>query len=77
MPRSSDASPIMAKINTLTRLLDVSPSTVRRLVKQGVLPPPIRLVPGGEPAWLVSEVYAALDRAAGRSVRPVEEAAAA
>ena len=42
--------------DAVATLLGVSPSTVRRLVRRGLLPPPIRV--GDSPRWLASELAA-------------------
>ena len=71
MPRPSDASPIVAKMATMCGLLDMSPSSVRRLVKQGALPEPIRLsrLPADRRRWAeLGLSLAARDRAVDRLV---------
>jgi hypothetical protein len=66
MSRSAYIDPLAVKISTIARLIDSSHTTVRRLVRQGALPPPFRLTPGGEPLWWLPEVRARLEGAAGR-----------
>jgi hypothetical protein len=50
----------------VARLIDGSPTTVKRLVNQGVLPPPFRLTPTGVPLWWMPDVKAKLADRAGR-----------
>jgi hypothetical protein len=76
MRRSPDIEPLAAKIATVARVIDSSPTTVRRLVDKGVLPPPFRLTPTGEPLWWMPDVRLALERAAGHPGQPVEPLAA-
>ena len=66
MSRPADIEPLAVKIGSVARLIDSSHTTVRRLVKQGALPPPFRLTPGGEPLWWLPDVRARLEGAAGR-----------
>ena len=66
MSRPADIEPLAGKISTVARLIDSSHTTVRRLVKQGALPAPFRLTPGGEPLWWLPDVRAKLEGAAGR-----------
>jgi hypothetical protein len=66
MRRSPDIEPLAAKIATVARVIDSSPTTVRRLVEEGVLPPPFRLRPNGEPLWWMPDVRARLEQAASQ-----------
>jgi hypothetical protein len=66
MHRSAEVEPLAGKIGTVARLIDGSPTTVKRLVNQGVLPPPFRLTPTGVPLWWMPDVKAKLADRAGR-----------
>ena len=69
MSRSADVEPIAAKIGTVARVMDSSPTTVRRRVKDDPdFPKPFRLTPNGEPLWWLPDVRAYLARKAGRSL---------
>jgi hypothetical protein len=66
MHRSAEVEPLAGKIGTVARLIDGSSTTVKRLVKEGVLPPPFRLTPTGAPLWWMPDVKAKLADRAGR-----------
>jgi hypothetical protein len=68
MPRLPEIEPLAGKIDTVARLIDGSPTTVKRLIKEGVLPPPFRLTPTGVPLWWLPDVKARLADRAGRSL---------
>jgi hypothetical protein len=57
---------LAGKIGTVARLIDGSPTTGRRLVGEGVLPPPFRLTATGTPMWWMPDVKAVLAARAGR-----------
>lgn len=48
------------RLKRLARLLDVSPKTVGRWVREGKFPKPIYI--GGEPRWRVTEVAVFLEK---------------
>lgn len=66
MSRPVAHEPIAVKIGAVARMIDSSPTTVRRLVKKGVLPAPFRLAPGCEPMWWLSDIKRAVAERAGR-----------
>jgi hypothetical protein len=68
MPRLLEIEPLAGKIGTVARLIDGSPTTVKRLVKEGVLPPPFRLTPKGVPLWWMPDVKTRLADRADRSL---------
>jgi hypothetical protein len=68
MHRSAEVEPLAGKIGTVARLIDGSPTTVKRLVNEGVLPPPFRLTPTGVPLWWMPDVKSRLANRAGRSL---------
>lgn len=57
----------------LARLLGVTDRTVRRMVRRGELPPPVRL--GGRAVWLAGRVLAHVERRAEEAARRAEKEA--
>ncbi len=62
----AEVEPLAVKIGTVARLIDSSPTTVKRLVRQGELPPPFRLTPTGADLWWLPDVRERIARRAGR-----------
>jgi hypothetical protein len=56
------------KIETVARLIDSSNTTVRRLVKRGVIPAPFRLTPKGPWLWPWPDTRDELRKRAGRAL---------
>jgi hypothetical protein len=62
-----DVEPIAGRTGAIARLLDVSPTTVRRVASMDPdFPAPFRLSSGGDPLWLLDDVRAYAQRKAGR-----------
>lgn len=48
---------VLLRINDLKRALGLSRSSIYRLMKEGLLPQPVPLIPGGKSvAWVASEI---------------------
>ena len=59
--------PVTAKIGVVSRITGVSPSTIRRRLKDDPeFPNPFRLTDEGDLLWELAEVRAYLERKAGR-----------
>lgn len=54
--RSVSEETLLVTIKVVAGMLSCSERTVRRLVKEGHLPAPVRL-PGGQPRWLLKDVH--------------------
>jgi predicted DNA-binding transcriptional regulator AlpA len=65
---SPAADKVTGRITTVAKMLDVSPSTIRRWVSEDPeFPRPFRLAENGDRFWLVCEVLDYVARRAGRS----------
>jgi predicted DNA-binding transcriptional regulator AlpA len=63
----SAPQPLAGKIGTVSRIMGVSPSTVRRRLNDDPeFPKPFRLSDEGDLLWPLAEVRAYLERKAGR-----------
>ena len=61
---------LAVKARTLARLLDTSPTTLKRLVATGALPPPFRMSAKGARLWWWPDVRSAVELRAGRQSGP-------
>jgi hypothetical protein len=59
-----EVTPLAGRITTVAKLVDGSPETVKRMVKQGVLPKPFRMSPRGDDRWWMPDVRMALAKLA-------------
>ena len=63
----SSLTPVYARNATAARLLDMPVSRFRALVRQGILPPPVRIA--DMERWKIPEFLAILDGSAARPPR--------
>lgn len=64
MPAPRPSMPIFARDTTAARLLDMPVGRFRDLVRQGILPPPVRIA--DMERWKVPELEAILDGTAAK-----------
>ena len=71
MPQIHGIDPYSGKIGVVARMLGVSPSTIRRRLRDDPdFPKPFRLSAEGDLLWLLAEVRAYLEQKAGRRLVP-------
>jgi predicted DNA-binding transcriptional regulator AlpA len=67
MYRVPDIEPVSVKIGGVSQMLGVSPSTIRRRLKDDPdFPKPFRLSEEGDLLWLVAETRTYVERKVGR-----------
>lgn len=71
--QNEPSSITLLRINDLKAALRLSRSSIYRLVKEGLLPPPVHIVPGGTSvAWVASEIQCYLDERIAERDQEVE-----
>jgi hypothetical protein len=61
---TAEIQPLAGKLATVAKLIDASPTTVRNMVDQGILPRPFKMTPRGENRWWMPDVKMALAKLA-------------